>query len=58
MSKRNSKKTIVLKLNLKPFWELSKGHHDHMSGSGTHDNRPKRERTRGDANRKAIRDYD
>lgn len=58
MSKRNSKKTIVLKLNLKPFWEISKGHHDHMSGSGTHDNRPKRERTRGAANRKAIRDYD
>jgi len=58
MSKRNSKKTIVLKLNLKPFWEISKGHHDHMSGSGTHDARPKRERTRGDANRKAIRDYD
>lgn len=58
MSKRNSKKTVVVKLNLKPFWEVSKGHHDHMSGSGTHDSRPKRERTRGASNRKAIGDYD
>lgn len=58
MSKRNSKRTIVVKLNLKPVWEISKGHQGHMSGSGTHDNRPKRERTRGSANRKAVEDYD
>jgi hypothetical protein len=58
MSKRDSKKTVVVKLNLKPFWEVSKGHMDHLSGSGTHDHRPKRERTRGASNRKAIREYD
>lgn len=55
MSKR--KKYGSIKLSLRPVWEVSKGHNDHMSGSGQHDNRPKRLRTRGDANRKAIGDY-
>lgn len=57
MSKR-SKKYGTIQLSVKPVWEASRGHSDHISGSGTHDNRPKRSRTRGDANRKAMRDYD
>lgn len=57
MGKRN-KKYDSIHLNVKPIWEASRGHADHISGSGTHDNRPKRSRTRGDANRKAMRDYD
>lgn len=57
MGKRN-KKYDTIRLNVKPIWEVGRGHADHISGSGTHDNRPKRQRTRGDANRKAMRDYD
>ena len=58
MSKRNSKKTITINLNLKRVWELPRGHCEHLTGTGIHDNRIKRERTRGAANRKAIREYD
>lgn len=57
MGKRN-KKYDSIRLNVKPIWEVGRGHSDHISGSGTHDNRPKRSRTRGDANRKAMRDYE
>lgn len=49
-----SRKYEPIKLNLRPVWELGKGHSPHRSGSGTHDSRPKRQRTRGSANRKAI----
>lgn len=58
MSKRYSKKTITISLNLKKVWELPRGHADHLTGTGVHDNRPKRMRTRGDESRKAIREYD
>lgn len=58
MSKRNSKKTITISLNLKRVWELPRGHCEHLTGTGVHDSRIKRERTRGAANRKAIREYD
>lgn len=58
MSKRNSKKTITISLNLKRVWELPRGHCEHLTGTGVHDSRTKRERTRGAANRKAIREYD
>ena len=54
MSKR--KKNMVLSLNVRPVWELGKGHNSHLGGSGQHDNRPKRLRTRGDRNRKAVGD--
>lgn len=55
MSKR--KKNFTITLNVRNFWEIGKGHMSHLSGSGTHDSRPKRQRTRGDSNRKAIRDF-
>lgn len=54
MSKR--KQNIVLQLNVRPIWALSTGHAEHKSGSGQHDNRPKRLRTRNANNRKAISD--
>jgi hypothetical protein len=46
----------VVKLNIRPWWEMSKGHSQHLSGSGQHDSRPKRQRTRGSANRRSIED--
>ena len=39
-------KKIKIKLNVRPIWEIGKGHNEHRSGSGSHDNRPKRQRTR------------
>jgi hypothetical protein len=54
MGKR--RKNMVVKLNIKAVWKIGTGHHVHQSGSGQHDNRPKRLRTRGDKNRKAMND--
>jgi len=54
MSKR--KKNFTIKLNLKPVWEIGKGHASHLSGSGQHDNRPKRMRTRNAQKRQAVCD--
>lgn len=52
MSKRKQK--IVVKLNIRPIWQIGKGHSEHLSGSGQHDHRPKRLRTRGAAKRHAM----
>lgn len=53
-----AKKTkMVVKLNVRPIWQIGKGHTAHRGGAGTHDSRPNRGRTRGDATRRAIRDY-
>ena len=49
-------KNIKIKLNLKKPWEISRGHQEPDQGCGKHDERPRRERTRRDSNRKAIRD--
>lgn len=54
MSKR--RKNMVVKLNVRPIWMLGTGHHEHKSGSGQHDNRQKRLRTRGDVKRRAVSD--
>jgi hypothetical protein len=54
MSKQNKK--IVVKLNVRPLWEIGHGHSEHRSGSGQHDNRTKRLRTRGSQKRQAISD--
>lgn len=51
-----SKKYDPISLNIRPVWKLGKGHNNHRSGSGTHDSRPKRQRTRGSANRRAMED--
>lgn len=50
-------KKIKIKLNARPVWELGKGHNEHRSGSGIHDNRPKRQRTRQAQKRRALDDY-
>jgi hypothetical protein len=44
----------TLKIREKKPWEVSKGHTTHISGAGTHDNRPKRLRTRRNQNHFAI----
>jgi hypothetical protein len=54
MSKR--KKNIVVKLNVRPWWEIGHGHAEHRSGSGQHDHRPKRLRTRATEKRMAMTD--
>lgn len=46
-----------IKLEVRPIWAIGKGHNDHRSGSGQHDNRPKRLRTRQARNSKAIADW-
>lgn len=50
------KKNFTIKLNIRPIWEIGRGHAEHRSGSGQHDNRPKRERTRSAQKRKAVND--
>lgn len=46
-----------IKLKTKKIWELAHGHNIHRSGSGHHDNRPRRSRTRMDIRRRAIAEY-
>lgn len=46
-----------IKINVKPIYKIGKGHSNHISGSGNHDNRPKRQRTRSAINRKTIDEY-
>lgn len=53
-----AKVIMTVKLNVKPSWKIGKGHTTHRGGSGVHDSRPNRQRTRGAASRKAIRDFD
>ena len=51
-------KTIVVKLNLRPQWEASKGHPEHRSGAGQHsDRRLKRLKTRQSQRRAAMGEY-
>lgn len=50
-------KNNKIKINTKKIWQIGKGHNNHLSGSGEHDNRPNRQRTRGDINRKIIGEY-
>lgn len=45
-----------IKLNVRPIWELGKGHSSHISGAGSMDNRPKRLRTRQAQKRRAVND--
>jgi hypothetical protein len=46
-----------IKLNIRPIYKLAKGHYNHISGSGQHDHRSKRQRTRNNINRKSIEEY-
>jgi len=46
-----------VKVKTKKLWEISRGHNSYRSGSGTHDNRVRRVRTRMDIRRRAIGEY-
>ena len=46
-----------IKVKTKIPWEVSRGHNSYRSGSGTHDNRSRRVRTRMDVRRRAIEEY-
>jgi len=54
-----SKKRKYDKVTIQPkkVWEVGTGHHQHLSGGGEHDNRPKRRRTRAARNRAAMKDW-
>lgn len=47
-----------IKIKVKKFWEVPTGHNTHRSGSGTMDNRPKRQRTRKDIDKSWQNEYD
>lgn len=50
-------KNTTIKLNVRPIWQIGKGHNPHRSGAGTHgDRRSRRVRTRGAAARRAMGD--
>lgn len=52
-----SKRKITIKLQGKKPWEVSRGHSEHRGGSGSHDSRPKRKRTRKAQLREALREH-
>ena len=52
--KKQSEKILIRKEDIKP----ATGHSQHDSGSGYHDHRPKRQRTRAAQRRQALKDYD
>ena len=49
-----SKKTIIIKLTVKPQWKVARGHQPHLNGGAMADRRIGRCKTRADQNRKAI----
>jgi hypothetical protein len=51
-------KNFKIKLNVKPIWMIGKGHNTHLSGSGKHDNRPNRLRTRRAINNQKIKEFE
>jgi hypothetical protein len=52
------KGSIKIKLNVRKPWEVSKGHSEHRSGSGCHESRPRRLRSRGDVSRACVREFE
>jgi hypothetical protein len=49
-------KSEKINLNLKKIWEVPKGHQEHDQGCGRHNDKPRKQRTRRDEVRQAIRD--
>lgn len=45
-----------IRLNVKQEWNCAKGHTPHKTGSGEHDSRPKRQRTRMDVKLKILKE--
>ena len=54
MSKRKKATKFVIKAS---DIKVSIGHQSHKSGTGIHDNRPRKLRTRSAQNNRAIRDF-
>lgn len=54
----SKKRYETIHLKKKEKWECARGHEEHISGSGEHDSRPKRSRTRKDIERKWRQEYD
>ena len=50
-------KKFTIELNTKPSWKASRGHAEYRGGSGKHDNRPRKLRTRAAQKNKAIKDF-
>jgi hypothetical protein len=48
---------FTIKLNTKPAWKVSRGHSAYRSGTGKHDNRPRKLRTKTSQKKQAIRDF-
>ena len=49
---------MKIKLNVKPQWKAERGHMEHRSGAGVHqDRRNRRERTRATAAKKHIMEF-
>lgn len=44
MSSKHKYENVMIRV--KKQWEVRTGHHNHICGSGSHDSRPKRMRTR------------
>lgn len=47
-----------VKISPRKVWELGLGHNAHRPGSGAHDNRPKRQRTRREQVRAYISEWE
>jgi hypothetical protein len=51
---KRKKETITIKIKV---GKVAMGHQSHITGSGAHDNRPKRKRTRSAQRRAAISEW-
>ena len=47
-----------ISLKTKKPWQLPKGHTEHQSGSGEHDSREKRKRTRKEQIRQILKEFE
>lgn len=47
-----------IKVENKKLWELPEGHHEHRSGGGTHDSRPRKLKTRANIVKQAIKEWE
>jgi len=47
---------FTIKLKTKPIWKVGRGHSDYRGGTGQHDNRPRKLRTKAAQKNQAIRD--
>ena len=45
---------FTIKLDTKPIWKVSRGHSDYRGGTGKHDNRPRKLRTKSAQKNQAI----